>query len=98
MNQPVEEILVLRRVAVVAAEKELHCIIAGSFFKRRIQGKIRHCLSRMRDGKQRQNYVSGKHAQAVERGSRHYAKLMELICEISELNLELVKKGNDIHV
>jgi hypothetical protein len=93
MNNRVEKIVAMRRIAVAAAEKELRSVVAGSFFKRQMQGCERYCLSRMRGGKQRQCYVPGKHAKAVELGARRYAKLMEFICEISDLNLELIKKG-----
>ena len=85
-----------RRVAVAAAEKELRGIIAGSFFKRQMKGRMRYCLSRMRDGKQRQTYVSGKDTGAVKCGARRYARLMDLLREIGELNLELLKMGVDI--
>jgi gluconate kinase len=96
MKNSVDKIMDRRRVAVAAAEKELCGIIAGSFFKRQMKGRVRYCLSRMRDGTQRQVYLSGKDADAVERGARRYARLMNLLRDIGELNLELVKKGVDL--
>jgi hypothetical protein len=50
----------------------------------------------MRDGTQRQVYLSGKDADVVARGARRYARLMDLLREISELNLELIKMGVDL--
>lgn len=96
MKDSADKIMVRRRAAVAAAEKELYGIIAGSFFERRLKGRTRHCLSRMRDGKQRQVYVSGRDVGAVQRGTRRYARLMDLLREIGELNLELVKMGVDV--
>ena len=96
MKNSADKIMNRRRVAVAAAEKELRGIIAGSFFKRQIKGRMRYCLSRMRDGMQRQVYLSGKDADVVERGVRRHARLMDLLREISELNLELIKMGVDL--
>lgn len=96
MKNSVDKIMDRRRGAVVAAERELRGIIAGSFFGRQIKGRVRYCLSRMRDGAQRQVYLSEKEADAVGRGTQRYARLMNLLREIGELNLELVKMGVDL--
>ncbi len=96
MKKSVDKIMDRRRIAAAAAEKELRGIIAGSFFKRKMKGRVRYCLSRMRDGTQRQVYLSGKDADVVARGARRYARLMDLLREISELNLELIKMGVDL--
>ncbi len=96
MKNCVDKIMSRRRSAAAAAEKELRGIIAGSFFKRRLNGRVRYCLSRMQDGKQRQTYVSGKDTGVVKRGARRYARLMDLLREIGELNLQLVKMGVDL--
>jgi hypothetical protein len=93
MKKLVDKIMARRQTAIAAAEKELHGIIAGSFFPRQMQGRRRYCLSRMKDGKQRQVYVSGKDADAVAGGVRRYTELMTLLREIGELNLELIKRG-----
>lgn len=78
-----------------AAERELRGIIAGSFFKRRMNGRIRCCLSRIVDGRQRQVYVPDKDSGAVLRGVRRYARLIDLLRGIGELNLKLVKMGEE---
>jgi len=95
MKNSADKIMDRRRAAVAAAGKELRGIIAGSFFKRSLKGRARYCLSRMQDGKQRQTYVSEKDTGAVKLGARRYARLMDLLREIGELNLELVKMGVD---
>jgi len=79
MKNCVDKIMSRRRSAAAAAEKELRGIIAGSFFKRRLNGRVRYCLSRMQDGKQRQTYVSEKDTRVVKRGARRYAGLMDLL-------------------
>jgi hypothetical protein len=96
MKNTVDKIMARRRAAVHEAGKELRGIIAGSFFKRQLKGRVRYCLSRMRNGRQRQVYVSGKDAGAVERGARRYARLMDSLREIGKLNLELVKMGVEL--
>ena len=72
---------------------ELGDLIAGSFFEREMNGVCRHCLSRMVGGRQRQVYVSEANRDAVRRGVRQYRRAMEVLRELGETNLELVKKG-----
>ena len=96
MTNPINEIIARRQLAIKAAEEELHGLICGSFSTRRLKDHERHCLSQMRNGKQRQIYISTKHAVQVGDGVRRFERLMELVREISELNLELIKSGETI--
>jgi hypothetical protein len=96
MTNPINEIIARKQLAIKAAEKEFHGLIYGSFFTRRLKGHERLCLSQMRNGRQRQVYISARHAAQVAGGVRRFERLMELIREISVLNLELIKLGEDI--
>ena len=96
MKNSTDKIMDRRRAAVAAAEKELCGIIEGSFFKRQLKGRMRYCLSRMQEGRQRQAYVPERNSSAVELGTRRYARLMDLLREIGGLNLELIKMGVDL--
>lgn len=68
-------------------------LVVGSFFEREVQGITRHCLSRMVERKQRQVYVAPKDVEAVEHGVRQYKRAMEILRELGETNLKLIKTG-----
>ena len=85
--------LLERRAQLLAELSRPDVLIVGSFFEREVHGIRRYCLSRMMDGKQRQVYVSAEHRSAVQKGVQRYQKVLELLRELGETNLKLVKRG-----
>lgn len=94
MGQSELKQLVERRAALLSELGGLAAsAIAGSFFERRVGGRARHCLSRMRGGVQRQTYVAAAHAGAVREAVSRHARTLAVLGELSELNLSLIKTG-----
>ena len=89
--------LLNRRNTLLAELNEQSCLVVGSFFEREVAGISRHCLSRMVDGKQRQLYISAQQTKAVTEGIRQHRKSLEIIQKISEINIELIKKGVNLN-
>jgi hypothetical protein len=89
--------LLNRRNALLAELNEQSCLVAGSFFERDVAGISRHCLSRMVKGKQRQLYISAQQTKAVTEGIRQHRKALDIIRKISEINIELIKKGVNLN-
>jgi len=90
-----KEMLKKRRVLL----GELHSlanIVVGSFFAREMQGSERYCLSRMKDGKQRQVYVSEQNKDAVQMGVEQYQRALMILRELGEVNLKLIQRGVDL--
>ncbi len=85
--------LLRRREALLTELTQLDQLVAGSFFKRDMNGAVRFCLSCMQDGKQRQTYIPAKHADAVRRGVKQYSRAIDTLSEVGKINLELIKKG-----
>ena len=71
---------------------QLSELIAGSFFARKMNGAPRFCLSRVQGGKQRQTYIAAKHADAVRRGARQHVRALEILSELGQINLALIRK------
>jgi len=86
-----------RRSVLLAELNEQSCLVIGSFFEREVAGIRRHCLSRMVEGKQRQIYISAQHTKAVEDGIRQHRRVLEIIREIGDINIELIKNGVNPH-
>lgn len=86
-----------RRRILLAELNEQSSLVIGSFFKREVAGISRHCLSRMVDGKQRQLYISAQHTKAVEDGISQHRRALEIIREIGDINIELIKEGVNPH-
>lgn len=53
----------------------------------------RHYVAVMRDGKQRQTYVRRKHEALVREGLRQGQVIDNLLQQITDINLELLKEG-----
>ena len=78
---------------------ELHSLdnlIAGSFFEREVSGTTRYCLSRMVEKKQRQVYISATSKHAVQAGVQSYQRALEILRELGEINLKLIREGIDL--
>ena len=93
MDHSNKSTLLRRRRALLGTMRELDGAIAGSFFQREMGGHRRYCLARMLEGRQRQCYVSEAHAVAVREGVRQYGRLVQLVRELSEVNLALIRIG-----
>jgi len=90
--------LIKKREALLAELAQLDQLVAGSFFKRDMNGAVRFCLSCMQGGKQRQTYISAKHAAVVRRGVKQYSRAIDILSEVGKINLELIKRGQrDTH-
>jgi len=85
--------LIVKRDALLMELAKLNGLVAGSFFARAMNGITRFCLSSVQGGRQRQTYVSAKHADAVRLGVRQHARALEIISELGKINLTLIKKG-----
>ena len=85
--------LLERRAELLVELQELGDLVVGSFFERKVNGISRFCLSRMLGGRQRQIYISTEHSENVRRGVRHYKRASEILRELGEINLTLIKKG-----
>ena len=85
--------LLRRRETLLTELTQLDQLVAGSFFKRDMNGAVRFCLSCMQDGKQRQTYISAKQADAVRRGVKQYSRAIDILSEVGKINLELIKRG-----
>jgi len=83
-----------RKKALLNELASLNHIVCGSFFERTLNGKPRFILSRMRQGKQRQIYVAQRHAQAVAEGVREYERALEILGELGDLNINILKHGD----
>ena len=95
MRKNEKSILSKRRVVIIDELKDLDGLIVGSFFERKARGVRRFCLSRMHGKKQRQIYVPAEIADAVRRGVRKYQRTLELIKELGEINLKLLKEEHE---
>jgi hypothetical protein len=84
--------LIGKRNALLLELGQLNGLVAGSFFAREMNGATRFCLSRVQGGRQCQTYVAAKHAEAVRQGVRQHARALELLSELGQINLELIKK------
>ena len=84
-----------QRDSLLAELGQLDGLIAGSFFARNMNGATRFCLSRMQDGKQRQVYVADRFADAVRQAVGQYARALEILNELGEINLALIKKEGE---
>jgi len=86
--------LLERRTELLAELQELDDLVVGSFFERKVNGIKRFCLSRMVGGTQRQIYISIEHGEKISRGVRQYKRAAEILRELGEINLALIKKGD----
>jgi len=85
--------LIKRRQLLLAELRQLNNPIVGSFFEREIRGIRRFCLSRMRGKTQRQVYIAAEHSEAVRQGVLQYRRTLELLAELGEVNLGLIRQG-----
>jgi hypothetical protein len=85
--------LIRKRQSLLKELGELEELIDGSFFAREVNGATRYCLSRMHDGRQRQTYVAARHAEAVRTGIKQYARALEILRELGDLNMKRIKEG-----
>ncbi len=85
--------LIGKRDALLMELAQLNGLVAGSFFAREMNGTTRFCLSCMQGGRQRQTYISAKHADAVRLGVGQHARALEILSELGIINLKLIKKG-----
>lgn len=88
--------LIGKRDALLLELGQLNGLVAGSFFARQMNGATRFCLSRVQGGRQCQTYVAAKHAEAVRQGVRQYARAIELLSELGQINLELIRKTPEV--
>ena len=82
-----------KRDALLMELVQLNGLVAGSFFAREMNGTTRFCLSRVQGGRQRQTYVSAKHADAVRLGVKQHARAQEILSELGKINLKRIQKG-----
>ena len=81
-----------KRSALLKELHSLHHIVCGSLFVRNLNGKPRHILSQMRDGKQRQTYIAARHVEAVTQGICEYERALEILSELGRINITLIKE------
>lgn len=85
--------LIEERDALLLELGQLKELVAGSFFARDMKGATRFCLSRVQGGRQRQTYVAARHADAVKRGVQQHIRAQEILSELGQINLALIRKG-----
>lgn len=81
-----------KRRALLKELHSLHHIVCGSLFIRNLNGKPRHILSQMLDGKQRQTYIARRHVEAVNQGIYEYERALEILSELGRINITLMKQ------
>jgi hypothetical protein len=84
--------LLKKRRALLKELYSLHQLVCGSLFLRNLNGKPRHILSQMLDGKQRQTYIAGRHLEAVTQGVCEYERALEILSELGQINISLIKQ------
>jgi hypothetical protein len=86
-------VMIRKRDALLVELGQLNGVIAGSFFAREMNGVTRFCLSRVQGGRQYQIYVAARHADAVRQGVQQHTRALEILSELGQINLKLIKKG-----
>ena len=84
-----------KRAALMEELSTIDYVVIGSFFERKVRGVKRWCLSRMVNGVQRQVYISAEHSKQIRKGVDGYKRAMEILKELGEINLEIIKRGED---
>ena len=84
-----------RKQKLLERLSELSEVIEGSFFKREINGYERYYLSRMIGKKQQQKYIKKKNVDTVRKGINQHQELLEIVKELTEINLKLLKEETD---
>lgn len=96
MNMHETKQVMVRRKLLLAELRTLGDVIAGSFFEREVLGIRRFCLSRMQGKRQRQTYIAAEHRDTVQYGVQRYRRALELLSELGEVNLQLLKQGKEL--
>jgi len=100
------EELLAKRQALLQDLSSLSLLLRGTFFQRFSTCSRPHCqchkgkkhgprsyVTMTQQKRQKQFYVPKKQVQAVRQGVRQYQRLMDIITQISTINLILIREG-----